>query len=101
MNSQTDTQSDSLENERQQSISKRETTNTSNETLSYDESLTTNYYESTGQYKVELVNTRRLLRHRRSVEAFNFPDVEISSLLGSINQSEFSFQYMNIGYNGI
>ena len=81
VNAETDTQIDTLENEKQSN--RRATTQES-----FDGSMTTNNYESSGSYTLKLVTTNRLLRRRRSVELFDMPLAEITSLLATINFSK-------------
>ena len=73
------------EQKRRRDISKRQE---QDEVKTYDPEMKTNYYESTGNYSLELVGQRRLLRFRRSEGNVDMSNAIESSLLAFINQSE-------------
>ena len=56
---------------------------------SYDPTMKTNRFESTGSYTMDLVGERRILRHARSVEDhLELPNSVESSILAVFNHSE-------------
>ena len=84
----TDSQSDSLENERQQPDKRDTSPSDPNKIETQDNKINTNNYESNGFYTLELVTVKRRLRHRRSVDHSNMPNAVMSSLLAFIDQSK-------------
>ena len=93
-----------MENERQQD--KRDTVASegpynpdANQT--YDSNVTTNSFESSGNYNLTFVKKYRSRNRRSVIDHADLPNAVMTSLLGSINQSrlQYIFQYVNIYFS--